>query len=159
MLTRNQHLLFLETKIHEVKRAIFKADINAELQLPNNIISILKTDSKGNVWFFTSCNRGYANKIDKHFFAYLDFFQKGQQFRLRLSGNASIVEGDEEESSVADAPSKGDIVLIKFKILYAAYLENKPSLNLSITNKVKIFFSTFFIPAGGRRYDFSKYFF
>jgi len=158
MLTKDENLLFLESKIQEIKIAMFKAEINSELQLPNNIVSTIKTDSEGNIWFFTSCNGAYAKNLDKNFFAYLEYYQKGQDFRLRLSGKASIVEGEENDmnSSVATAPIKrGSIVLIKFKIINAEYFEHKPCINVSIKNKVKTFFTDIFIPNSHRMYDFS----
>src|SRR5665647_2040618 len=115
MLTKDDNLLFLENKIQQIKMAMFRAEIDSELQLPNNIISTIKTDSDGNIWFFTSCNGEYAKNIDKHFFAYLEYYQKGQDFRLRLSGKASIVEGDSEAATSAiktNSPINGSIVLI-----------------------------------------------
>ena len=158
MLTKDENLLFLESKIQEIKIAMFKAEINSELQLPNNIVSTIKTDGEGNIWFFTSCNGEYAKNLDKNFFAYLEYYQKGQDFRLRLSGKASIVEGDEDDSnsSIATAPIKrGSIVLIKFKIVNAEYFENKPSVNVSVKDKVKTFFTEMFIHNSHRMYDFS----
>ena len=157
MLTKDENLLFLENKIQEIKMAMFKAETNSELQLPNNIVQAIKTDSHGNVWFFTSCNGAYVNNIDKNFFATLDFYQKGRDTRLRISGNASIVEGDDADtaSSIASRPASGSIVLIKFKILHAEYFENKPVTNISIKEKVKTFFTDIFIPQSHRMYDFS----
>ena len=43
MLTKNENLLFLQKKIGEIKIARFSAEIDAGLQLPNNIVSTLKT--------------------------------------------------------------------------------------------------------------------
>lgn len=159
MLTKDNNLLFLENKIQQIKMAMFRAEIDSELQLPNNIISTIKTDSDGNIWFFTSCNGEYAKNIDKHFFAFLEYYQKGQDCRLQLSGKASIVEGDSEtETSSAietNSPINGSIVLIKFKILHAEYFENKSSVNISMKDKVKTFFTDIFIPHSHRMYDFS----
>ena len=158
MLTKDDNLLFLENKIQQIKIAIFRAEIHSELKLPNNIISTIKTDSDGNIWFFTSCNGEYAKNIDKHFFAYLEYYQKGQDCRLRLSGKASIVERDSEtDTSAIETNSfmSTHIVLIKFKILYAEYFENKHSAPISIKEKVKTFFTDIFIQHSHRIHDFS----
>ena len=120
MFTKDDNLLFLEDKIREIKMAIFKPEINTELKLPNSVISTIKTDSNGNIWFLTSCNGTYKKSIDSNFFAYLDYHQKGQGCRLRLSGKALIVEEDNEGNSPiagADLSADANIVLIKFKIL------------------------------------------
>jgi Pyridoxamine 5'-phosphate oxidase like len=158
MLTKDDNLLFLENKIQEIKIAIFRPEINTELKLPNSIISTIKTDSDGNIWFFTSCNGEYAKNIDKHFFAYLEYYQKGQDCRLRLSGKASIIEGDSETGNSAvetNSPVNTHLVLIKFKILYAEYIENRQSPPVSMKEKVKTFFTDIFIPHSNRKYDFS----
>lgn len=157
-MAKDDTLLFLQNKIQEIKFAMFRAEMNTELPLPNNIISTIKTDSDGNIWFFTSCNGAYAQYLEKHFFAYLDYYQKGLDCRLRLNGKASIVEEgyNANETSTGSENSSGtDIVLIKFKILHAEYFENKPISVNSVKDKVKTFFTDIFIPHSHRVYDFT----
>jgi hypothetical protein len=158
MFTKDDNLLFLENKIREIKTAIFKPEINTELKLPNSVISTIKTDGDGNIWFLTSCKGAYKKSIDKHFFAYLEYHQKGQGCRLRLSGKAVIVEEDSEADSFitdADLPADANIVLIKFKILYAEYTENKPAAPITMKDKVRSFLTNIFIPVPASKYDFS----
>ncbi|MEP7141527.1 MAG: pyridoxamine 5'-phosphate oxidase family protein [Ferruginibacter sp.] len=158
MPAQDDNLLFLENKIQEIKMAIFRAETGVVLQLTNNIISTIKTDSDGNIWFFTTFNSEYLKNVDKHFFAYLEYCQQEQYCRLRLSGKASIVVGDGETGSFTietNSPGKDNIVLIKFKILYAEYLENKQSEPISVKEKVKSFFTGIFIPHSHRKYDYS----
>lgn len=158
MLTKDANLLFLENKIQEIKTAVFRAEIYNELKLPVNIITTLKTDGDGNIWFFTSCNGAYAQHIDKNFFAYLEYHQKDKGCRLRINGLGSIVEGDSEineDEKVSDVVKNHSIILIKFKILHAEYAENKPTEKTSITNKMKSFLSDIFIQPLQKIYDFS----
>ena len=158
MLTRGANLLFLENKIQEIKTAMFRAEIYNELKLPVNIITTLKTDGDGNIWFFTSCNEAYAQHIDKNFFAYLEYHQKDKGYRLRINGLGSIVEGDSEvvePDTGTGEKINHSIILIKFKILHAEYAENKSTEKISITNKVKTFLSDIFIPPLQKVYDFS----
>jgi general stress protein 26 len=158
MLTKVENLLFLENKIQEIKMAMFRAETDSELQLPNNIITTIKTDSEGNIWFFTSCYGEYVQNIDQQFFACLDYYQKGQSCVLRLSGRASIIEVDSQSDTTeveTNSFSTSNIILIKFKILHAEYFEKKPPVNLTIKNKVKTFFTDIFIPGSHRMYDFS----
>ena len=82
-LTKDERLEFLQKKITELRVALFKAEINTELQLPNNIVSTIKADNKGNIWFFSSCNGNYAKNIDKSFYAYLEYYQKGRDCKRR----------------------------------------------------------------------------
>ena len=154
MFTNDDNLSFLQKKISEIKVAMFKADIDSVLQLPNNIVSTLKTDSDGNIFFFTSCNGKHAKNIDKGFYAYLEYYQKGGAYRLRVSGKASIVPDD----SVAHATEMNDnIVLISFKIMHAEYFENKALMpTSSFKTRVKDFFTEIFSSHNYRKFDFPE---
>lgn len=158
MLVKDENLSFIQKKIREIKIAIFKAEMNSEIQLPNNIITTLKTDDEGNIWFFTSCYRNYGKNTDKHFYAYLEYFQKGSEYRLRISGKASVVEDDValDHAPVKDSRSnKSEFLLIKLKIFHAEYFENRHSMGTSLTTKIKNFFNELFIPQHHRMFDFS----
>ncbi len=111
-------LLFLREKIEDIRIALFKAEIASELQLPNNIISTLKVDDEGFIWFYTSCNGGYAHEVDKEFFAYLDYYQKGRDARLRVSGRTTIAEGCGSDASPVE---NSNLLLLKMKIMQAEY--------------------------------------
>ena len=157
MILKDTNLDFLKSKIAQIGVAIFKADSNSLLQLSNTIVRTLKTDSNGNIWFFTSCNREYAKNIDKNFYAYLDFFQKGGECRLQVSGKASIIADDHDDGA---APvinmhnNMRDVVLVKMKIQHAEYFENKPTHYDSITSRMKHFFAELFIHDQHRIFDF-----
>ena len=52
----DENLDFLAEKIKDIRIALFKSHINSELQLPNNIIQVLRVEDDGTLLFFTSCN-------------------------------------------------------------------------------------------------------
>ena len=156
MLTKDENLDFLQNKIRNIKSAMFSSEINSELQLPNNIISTLKTDRDGNIWFFTSCNGHYAQNVDRQFYACLDYYQKGGECRLRVNGKASIVENSHYAgfTSVNELPD--NMMLIKLKILKAEYFENKHEAQKSLKEKVVNFFTELFIPHSYRSFNFTE---
>ena len=156
MLTQDDNLIFLQRKIGEIKVAMFKSEINSELQLPTNIVSTLKTDNDGNIWFFTSCNGKYAKNIDKSFYAYLDYYQKGGAYRLRVSGKASIVQDDSMAHAPEIKPAKDNIALIQFKIMHAEYFENKALATSSLKTRIKDFFTEIFSSHNYREFDFPE---
>lgn len=156
MLTQDDNLSFLQRKIGEIKVAMFRSEINCELQLPTNIISTLKTDNDGNIWFFTSCNGKYAKNIDKSFYAYLDYYQKGGAYRLRVSGKASIVQDDPMAHASEIKPTKDNIALIQFKIMHAEYFENKSLATSSLKTRIKDFFTEIFSSHNYREFDFPE---
>ena len=158
----DSNLEFLKNKISNIKVALFKSEMNSELQLPNNIIQVIKMDDFGNIWFFTSCIHEQANSLNKNFYAYLDFYRKGFDERLKISGRATIVNEDEMNESlfpqsnysIGTAPR---LVLVKLNIMQAGYLESRLPIenNESILNKIKsAFLQTFFAPSH-KIFDFS----
>jgi hypothetical protein len=157
-MAKDESLLFLKSKIQQINYAIFKAEMHTEHQLPNNIISTIKSDDEGNIWFFTSFTGTSAQYIDQHFFAYLDYYKKGGECRLRLNGRATIVPDEDyaaEAQAGGDVAGNANLVMIKFKILHAEYIENKPTEHSSVKDKLKTFFSEIFIAHSHRVYDFT----
>jgi len=158
MLTKDDNLQFLQKKIGEIKVAMFKAEMNSVLQLPNNIISTIKTDGDGNVWFFTSCNGKYAQNIDKEFYAYLEYNQKGGAYRLRISGKAVVVPDTTPTYTTAVGTQLSDsIVLVKLKMMHVEYFENKNLVTTSsFKTRVKDFFTDIFFSHNYKEFNFSE---
>jgi len=157
MNSQDEKFGFLQKKIMDIKIARFRAELHSECPLPNNIITTIKADEHGNIWFFTSCNGNHAAFIDQHFYAYLEYYQKGGDARLRVSGKASIVTDDTDANDpimIPDAAkANGNLILIKLKIMQAEYMENRPVQATNISSRIKHFFTDFFVPSH-RTYDF-----
>ncbi len=147
-------LSFLKEKIELIKVALFKAEIASVLRLPNNIINTLKVDDDGYIWFYTSCNGMYAHEIDKEFFAYLDYYQKGRDSRLRVSGRTCIVEGcDADAASVENS----NVLLLKMKIMQAEYFGADAEKQQNWMNKIKTTFTGLLSTSAlGKKYRFSE---
>lgn len=155
---QDENLDFLKEKIKDIKIALFKSEINSELQLPNNIIQTLKVEDDGTIWFFTSCNGYHADNIDRSFYGYLNYFKKGTGCRLQLSGRATIVKNDVDGLFSMSNYSKGTygrLVLVKLKIMQAEYFENNPLTNISWTEKIKTTINHLFLVPTHRIYNFS----
>ena len=155
---QDENLHFLKKKIREINVAVFRSEINCELQLPNNVIQTLKVEDDGTIWFFTSCNGCYAKNIDKTFYAYLNYYKKGIDCRLQVSGIASIVKNEEGLFSMSNYSrgTYGKLVLVKVKIMQAEFFENKPFTKISWGEKLRHTFNHFFMTPAYRIYDFSK---
>jgi hypothetical protein len=158
ILHKDENLEFLNKKIREMKIAMFRAEASSLLCPPNNIITTLKTDSDGNIWFFTSCNKSYAKNIDKCFYASLDYHQKGSDCHLRISGSASIVENAMEAPVRIDKNDNAQgLFLVKLKIMNAEYSDNsKVDSSASVKEQLKNFFHKMFYAPDYRQFDFSK---
>jgi len=156
---QDQNLHFLKEKIKDIKIALFRSELDPELQLPNNIIQTLKVEDDGTVWFFTSCNGNQVKNIDRPFYAYLSYQKKGTGCRLQISGKASIVENDNDGLFSMCDYSKGNygtLVLVKMKIMQAEFFENKPFENVSWAEKIKNSFAYLFMAPAHRIYDFAE---
>jgi hypothetical protein len=154
---QDQNLHFLKEKISDIKVALFRSELNPELQLPNNIIQTLNVEDDGTVWFFTSCNGNHVKNIDTPFYAYLSYQKKGSGCRLQVSGKASIVKNDDEGILSMHDYSKGSygrLVLVKMKIMQAEFFENKPFENISWAGKIRNSFANLFMLPAHRIYDF-----
>ena len=145
MLTENQ-LNFFREKIQELRSALFFNTSNAVLKLPACIISTLKVDEAGQVWFFVNRPGQYLHEFDKEFPAKLNFFRKGKRFFLNLSGKAYIISDPEELNELVsvddDVKQKAiaNLVLIKFKITNAVY-DERPVRAQSLAQKLRMQFN------------------
>ena len=149
-------LPFLREKIHEIKVALFKSEINSEISLPNNVVETISTDEFGNVYFFTSCKGNYAAQIDLPFYAYLDYHKKGTDTRLRISGKATIVKEDADVAAPENEShgiSSISVVLVKMKIMQAEYY-GQPVQNISWTQKIRSTINHFFFPSSEHHFNF-----
>ncbi len=155
----DDNLDFLKQKINSIKIALFKSEFNSELHLPNNIIQTIKVEDDGTVWFFTSCNGDYAKYIDRSFYAHLDYYKKGTDCRLQVSGKANIVEDDNEEFSagnIYETGAYGKLVLVKLKIMQAEFFEIGTQPTSSWADRIKNMINHLFPAPTHRIYDFSK---
>ena len=150
---------FLKKKINEIKIALFKTELNPQLQLPNNIIQTYKVEDDGTVWFFTSFNGKQYKNINRPFYAYLSYYKKETGCHLQVSGSATIIENEDNGLfSMNNYPKGyyGRLVLVKMKILQAKFYENKVLENTSWTEKFKNTFNHLFLQPAHRSYNFSE---
>lgn len=156
MLTKDQNLSFLQKKIGEIKIARFNTGIDPGFQLPDNIISTLKTDDEGNIWFFSSCKGEHAKNIDKDFYASLEYYQKGSAYRICMGGRATVMQNEPASHFSKTKASSNELVLIRFKMMKVEYFENRSLFTSSLKTRIKDFFSDMIFSQHYRKFDFSK---
>ncbi|MFL5789586.1 MAG: pyridoxamine 5'-phosphate oxidase family protein [Flavisolibacter sp.] len=129
----NQQLNFLQEKIQEIGSAIFINLSDSVLKLPTSIVSTLKVDEYGYVWFFIQKPKQDLKEFESEFPVRLDFFKKGKSYFLQVSGKGWMVKDPEEMNTFVNLPqdamqsARTDMVLVKVKILKAEYYETKSS--------------------------------
>jgi len=124
----NSDLPFLREKIQELKNALFFSQNNALLRMATTIVSILKVDELGQIWFFVPRPTQALQEFDREFPVKLEFFRKGKGFFLHITGKAYIVNDPEEINSLLFDDLRQQVsphmVLIKVKMGKADYFES-----------------------------------
>jgi len=131
--TNNQQLIFLQDKIEEIGSAIFFNLSDSVVKLPTSIVSTLKVDDYGYVWFFVQKPKKTLKEFETEFPVRLDFFKKGVDHFLQIMGKGWVVNDPEEINAYVTMPqdveSMNDdlMVLVKVKIMKAEYNETRTS--------------------------------
>src|SRR4051812_17094024 len=129
----NQQLNFLQEKIRDIGSAIFFNLSDSVLKLPTSIVTTLKVDDYGFVWFFIQKPKQNLKEFESEFPVRLDFFKKGKGAFLQVIGKGWVVSDPEEMNSFVALPDEtkqqaGNVmVLVKVKIMKAEYYETSTS--------------------------------
>ena len=131
----NQQLNFLQDKIQEIGSAIFFNLSDSILKLPTSVVTSLKVDDYGFVWFLLQKPKQQLREFDNGFPVRLDFFRKGKNYFLQVSGKAWVVTDPEEMNLCDTLPDEAkqlamnEMVLVKVKITRAEYFETRTTPN------------------------------
>ena len=121
------NLLFLREKILHLKNAIFISEHTSLLKIATTIVSIAKVDQLNQLWLFVPRPKQALHEFDREFPVRLEFFRKGLDFFLHVSGKAFIVTDPEEMNGLVHEEIReqaGDhLVLIRVKIMKAEYFQ------------------------------------
>jgi len=124
-------LQFLQQKIQELKNALFFSQNTSLLRIATTIVSVIKVDQLGQMWFFVPRPQQALHEFDKEFPVRLEFFRKGKEYFLHVSGKAFIVTDPEDLNGLVDEDIReqmGDqMVLIRVKMGKADYFDNSYS--------------------------------
>lgn len=124
-----QQLAFLQDKIEEIGSAIFFSESQSVLKLPTALVSDIKVDEYGYLWFVTQKASEESIELEAGFPVRLDLYRKGVPYYMQIEGNAWLVNDPEEIFNMKHItqeimqPERRDVVLLKVKIAKAAYYE------------------------------------
>lgn len=119
--------MFLQNKIMELQQALFYNDSQSVLKFPTSVINVLQVDDVDQVWFMVNRPSQQLNEFEKEFFARLDFYKKGKDYYLHVTGKACVVTDPEDINNVhvLDNEMKKlaatSMALIKMKIVNTFY--------------------------------------
>jgi len=122
------NLPFLQQKIQELKNALFFSQNSSVLRMATTIVTVVKVDELGQLWFFVPRPKQELHEFDREFPVRLELFRKGKGFYLHITGKAYIVDDPEEVNSLLFEDLKeqmsSNMVLIKVKMGKADYFES-----------------------------------
>jgi len=130
-------IAFLSQKIKELENALFMSESNALVSLPTHIVNVSEVDEEGNVWFIIPKPTQVVESFSKEMPAKLDFFKKGKDFFLKISGVASIAWSAADlkcpklAGQFSGSFEKDNVVAVKVTVQSTEYVEKapKPSSN------------------------------
>jgi hypothetical protein len=125
-MTTDNNLQFIRDKVYQLRSAIMYSMSNELVKMPNNIITAIRVDDEGHLWFLAKRPAQHLSECEQCFPARLHFYRKGVNFFLEVSGKATIVTNNFSEDSTDTTYDKP--VLIKMTMVnieYAEALEKK----------------------------------
>jgi general stress protein 26 len=127
----NHQLSFLQERIEEIGSAIFYNLSESVLKLPTSIVSSLKVDDYGYVWFLVQKPTQDLKEFEQEFPVKLDFYRKGAGYFLQITGKGFVVTDPEEMNAYVSLPedtkklTNEKFALVKVKIQKADYYQTR----------------------------------
>ena len=102
VMTTDTNFRFISEKISQLRSAVMYSMSNSLVKLPNDIVTSVKVDEEGQLWFLSHSPSFYIKECEQVFPVRLHFFRKGYNFFVEVSGKATIVEiiSSDTQSSV-----------------------------------------------------------
>src|SRR5438309_1119225 len=97
---------FLQERIEEIGSAIFYNLSDSVLKLPTSVITSLKVDEYGFVWFCVQKPTQKLSEFDQEFPVKLDFYKKGKGYFLQVIGRGFVVTDPEELNAYVTLPEE-----------------------------------------------------
>lgn len=118
------NLQFIREKIRELRNAIMYVTSNGLVKLGNDIVTALKVDEEGQLWFITNRPSYLLEEVEQSFPVRLFFYRKGVNFYIEVSGKATIVNTMHAIGKGKDRDTKhSEKVLIRMAMTNIEYTE------------------------------------
>lgn len=130
----DNNLQFIREKIYEIRNAFMYSMSNGLVKIPNNVVSVVKIDEEGQLWFVCTAPAQRVEECEAVFPARLLFYKKGKFFHIEVSGKATIVK-DTDCNLTAGAEAAAQPVLIKMSMMnveYTSTAENREKGKLEV---------------------------
>lgn len=118
------NLQFIRDKVYQLRSAIMYSMSNGLVKIPNNIVTAIRVDDDGHLWFLSKRPAQFLSECEQQFPARLHFYRKGIGFYLEVSGSATIINpADDYQSDDTSAGLQEKPVLIRMTMRDIEYIE------------------------------------
>ena len=114
------NLEFIRKKIYETRSAIMYNMSDSLTKIPNNIVTAVRVDEEGQLWFLSKRPKQPVTGYEHTFPAQLKLYRKGVLHFLEVNGEAMLVSQALPERKNRAA---SDAVLLKMKMTSIEYSE------------------------------------
>lgn len=117
------NLQFIREKIYDIRSAIMYSMSNDLVKLPNNIVTAVKVDNDGNLWFTCKRPAEYIDQCEATFPVRLHFYRKGAVCHIEVSGKATIVNEDRNAPFITTTNGSEKPLLVKMSMNTVEYTQ------------------------------------
>jgi hypothetical protein len=135
MTTPSQELQtgILKSKIMELQSALFFTESASILKLPTHVISDVEMDEEGQIWFVIPRPMQQIEAFEKEIPAKLDFFKKGKDFFVKITGTAFLIADSGEMKNnpalsmeMREKMNDERLIGVKVTIQKTEFIDNSP---------------------------------
>jgi hypothetical protein len=113
---------FIKDKIYRLHTAIMYSTSNELIKVPNCLITLLRMDEEGHMWFQCKAPVVYIQNYEQSFPARLHFFRKGFNYFIDVNGSATIIKAVADHKTAA-AGIENERLLLKLDVNHIEYAE------------------------------------
>jgi hypothetical protein len=131
--TQELHAGVLKSKIMELQSALFFTESASIVKLPTHVISDVEMDEEGQVWFVIPRPVQHIEAFEKEIPAKLDFFKKGKDFFVKITGTAFLIADPAEmknnpalSAEMRAKMSDEKVIGVKIMIQRTELIDNTP---------------------------------
>ena len=152
-MVNENNLGFIKDRIGEIRSAILHSMSNELIKIPSSIITVLRADENGHLWFFIKKPVQVMFDHEKSFPVRLQFYRKGKPFYIHVTGYAEVSDNNEvinEFTNLEKDIAMQNLMLIKLKMTKIEYHEQKhpEPERFGVQHFFQRLYSSLFKPAG-----------
>lgn len=128
-----QQEAIVKSKILELNSALFFSESSSLIKLPTHVVSEIEMDEEGQIWFVVPRPVQHIEAFDKKFATKLDFFKKGLEFFVKVTGVGEIVTDQSEflahpelSAEMKERMMNDKVIVIKVAVAEKTLIDNSP---------------------------------